>query len=620
MKSCLKLLLLILLLSFIHPDSVMGQAKVLSFEQDQNHIWSQEFTYALASENDVKDIQSLPDYTDEKWVPMGEVEPNNVNRETWCKTAIHNPNSQTLSLRFSYQFMADTVTMYIKTDQGLVLKNITGYRFPYHNREVNSWVSSFLLNVLPQDTLQLYYRVVTENPEYRSGLLYPRIAQSHLVSQGDVGKAAFQFGFLSMTLVLALIGLLAFFFFKERDFLYYSVLMVSIAMNVFLASFIHQLFIEPWSFWDLLLRYIPFISFIAISLFLFLSNRLDLRERSAKLYAVYKWTSIAAALLALPFYFVQKISLLPLFGAGSGLLITFSAFIIVIQAKRVKHPEANTILVSLSILILSSFLASALALIAPSKGGFFLLGVSGHLIFAVSLLFSLFKKISTIRLERLRAQVEQEKSDELLFNVLPEEIALELKNTGKSEATQVENVSVLFSDFKGFTALSEKLSPKELVKDLNECFSAFDRIMEKHGIEKIKTIGDAYMAAGGLSRSDSHHVKSVVLAAMDMRDFVEDGKARKIENGQPIFEIRIGVHTGPVVAGIVGVKKFQYDIWGDTVNTASRMESSSEVGKVNISQSTYELLKDDPLFTFRSRGKVEAKGKGEMEMYFVSRT
>ncbi|MBK8949820.1 MAG: adenylate/guanylate cyclase domain-containing protein [Flavobacteriales bacterium] len=178
-------------------------------------------------------------------------------------------------------------------------------------------------------------------------------------------------------------------------------------------------------------------------------------------------------------------------------------------------------------------------------------------------------------------------------------------------------VTVLFTDFKGFTAMSETLSPQELVRDLNECFSAFDRITEKYGIEKIKTIGDAYMAAGGLPTPNTTHATDAIKAAFEMRDFIAEGKARKVAGGLPYFEIRIGVHTGPVVAGIVGVKKFQYDIWGDTVNTASRMESSGEVGQVNISEATYALVKDATGLSFTPRGKVQAKGKGEMEMYFV---
>jgi class 3 adenylate cyclase/Tfp pilus assembly protein PilF len=216
-------------------------------------------------------------------------------------------------------------------------------------------------------------------------------------------------------------------------------------------------------------------------------------------------------------------------------------------------------------------------------------------------------------------ELEKQRSDDLLLNILPEEVAEELKAKGSAEAQLIEHVTVLFTDFKGFTAMSEKLTAKELVADIHECFSAFDRIMEKHGIEKIKTIGDAYMAAGGLPTPNTTHATDVVEAALEIRDFIAEGKARKVAAGLPYFEIRIGVHTGPVVAGIVGVKKFAYDIWGDTVNTAARMESSGEPGKVNTSATTYALVKNVPWLRFEPRGLIQAKGKGELEMYFVER-
>jgi len=224
-----------------------------------------------------------------------------------------------------------------------------------------------------------------------------------------------------------------------------------------------------------------------------------------------------------------------------------------------------------------------------------------------------------VRKSKASIQIEKDRSENLLLNILPEEIARELKEKGKAEARDFEMVSILFTDFKDFTEQGAKLSATELVNEINYCFEAFDAIMEKYGIEKIKTIGDAYMAAGGLPVSSDDSVKKTVLAALEMQEFISKRKSETDTPGKHVFEMRAGIHTGPVVAGIVGVKKFQYDIWGDTVNTASRMESSGQVGLVNISQTTYELLKDDPDFAFQSRGQIKAKGKGEIEMYFVSK-
>ena len=240
-------------------------------------------------------------------------------------------------------------------------------------------------------------------------------------------------------------------------------------------------------------------------------------------------------------------------------------------------------------------------------GGLFLLLMVG----------GVYSRLRYVRKSKASLQIEKDRSENLLLNILPEEIAQELKLYGKAEARDFDLVSILFTDFKGFTEASAKMSAALLVCEINACFEAFDEIMEKYQIEKIKTIGDSYMAAGGLPVPTDNSVKNTILAALEMQTFITKRKADNEAQNKPAFEMRVGIHTGPVVAGIVGVKKFQYDIWGDTVNTASRMESNGAVGKVNISQSTYEVIKNDADFVCVSRGKIEAKGKGEIEMWFV---
>ncbi len=213
-------------------------------------------------------------------------------------------------------------------------------------------------------------------------------------------------------------------------------------------------------------------------------------------------------------------------------------------------------------------------------------------------------------------QKEKKKADTLLLNILPAEVATELKANGSAKAKHYDDVTVMFTDFKGFTLIGEQLTPTQLVAEINYCFVAYDNIILKYGIEKIKTIGDAYMAVCGLPKPDSSHAEKVVKACLEIRKFMEEYKTDRLKNNLPFFEARIGINSGSVVAGIVGIKKFAYDIWGDTVNTAARMEQNSEAGKINISGTTYELVKNK--FTCTYRGKIAAKNKGEIDMYFVS--
>lgn len=240
-------------------------------------------------------------------------------------------------------------------------------------------------------------------------------------------------------------------------------------------------------------------------------------------------------------------------------------------------------------------------------------GITGILLLLLAI--GLFNRYRYVRRTKKIIEEEKDRSDKLLLNILPLETAQELKEKGTATPKQYDLVSVLFTDFKGFTTIAEKLSPEELVSELNKCFFEFDKIIDKHNLEKIKTIGDAYMCAGGIPASNRSNPVEIVRAGLEIKEYMDKQKAEREANGQEYWELRIGIHTGKVIAGVVGKNKFAYDIWGDAVNTASRMESSGSPGLVNISGDTYNLVKDH--FKCSYRGKVYAKNKGDIDMYFV---
>ena len=233
-----------------------------------------------------------------------------------------------------------------------------------------------------------------------------------------------------------------------------------------------------------------------------------------------------------------------------------------------------------------------------------------------ALIFILYRdyrnKIKTNKLLDLRkAEIES-----LLLNILPYEVAVELQNTGQATPRYYENASVLFTDFVSFSKIAETLSPQQVVEELNEFFIAMDNIIEKYQLEKIKTIGDSYMCAGGIPTVNQTHPIAIVKAGLEILEYLSIKNIHRENTGLPKWELRIGVHTGPLVAGVVGKKKYAYDIWGSTVNIASRMESNGQPGMLNISSALYEQIKDR--FDCTYRGKIYAKNVGEIDMYFVN--
>ncbi len=225
------------------------------------------------------------------------------------------------------------------------------------------------------------------------------------------------------------------------------------------------------------------------------------------------------------------------------------------------------------------------------------------------------KKIAMIA--QIEAEKERNKSDKLLLNILPELVAEELKEKGTVQPVYFENVTIMFTDFVGFTKIAEDLTPHELIKELDLCFSKFDKVLEIYNLEKLKTIGDSYMCAGGIPKLSKTKTLDCCLAALEILSIMNELKAIKEAVNVPYWELRIGIHSGPAMAGVVGEKKFAYDIWGDTVNIASRMESSGTPGRINISSTTYEEIKSR--FDCEYRGKVNAKNKGLVDMYYLNR-
>lgn len=211
-----------------------------------------------------------------------------------------------------------------------------------------------------------------------------------------------------------------------------------------------------------------------------------------------------------------------------------------------------------------------------------------------------------------RLRLEQEKSDSLLLNILPRPIAGRLKNRETTIAEGVSGATILFADIVGFTSLSAQLTPEEVVHLLNRVFSSFDRLAEKHGLEKIKTIGDAYLVVGGLHPSTDNQIRGIAEMALDMRQEIRD---LSVQLGKPL-QVRIGVNTGPVIAGVIGLRKFIYDIWGDAVNIASRMESHGIPGAIQVTEAVYDQLGES--YTFERRGEIEIKGRGQMITWFLT--
>ena len=415
---------------------------------------------------------------------------------------------------------------------------------------------------------------------------------------------------------------------SDRVALVFATLSAAVAIRILVTGESYAFELVPGLTWNIS-TFFEYISYYAATpLFMLFFATLYPREVSAALNRVVFVLGAAACLFVLGaplYYYAQTVLAYHVFTLLTGAYILTGSILAVVRRRE----TARTFLVGLVVLFASlvhDILVTERVLDSIYVAPF------GLFIFFFSHAFLLSKQFAAAfnTAESLSHELEQrvedrthqlelamKQSDTLLRNILPARVADELKSTGSVRPLHYGEVSVLFSDFVGFTQLTERMPAEELVHELDTAFSAFDRIVEKYRVEKLKTMGDSYMCAGGLPEPGGSHPVRICLAAMAMQRYLTERAEEYERQGRQFWSVRIGVHTGPVTAGVIGTTKFAYDIWGDTVNTAARMESSGEPGRVNISEATQAVVSD--FFEFSFRGKIQAKNKGELAMYFVER-
>lgn len=613
---------LFLLLSFSIRASQPIQDSTTTYTFQEN--WTNEVIFLAPIDiypdyEGTKVIEEILNDSSTQFSSLDMVQKGKDIRYVWIRINLINASSNPINAILETCSSSDTSWVYDIKNKQIISSIRLIQNESIYSKLLPTYLNYYPFSLAPSETKTFYIRShFLENTQpFHFNHITLRPADSTISSL--FRKNTTQSVYTGMMFLLALISFFLFITFKERSFIYFGLLtfcyiLYFLAINAILYNYI------PFSLGQKYSLIHIFISGIVLFTGAFVSDFLDLKERLPKIYLIY---TVLYIIVASSFHIVINFNLLSYNQMNfiqNLLLLVFILFTIVpvIILTRRKIKAGRILLYSLTILFVAAiiFQLSLLGVIPQSdwtRNSF----QFGSLAFSSFLFYGLFDKISGMQSDRIRIKAEKDKTDELLFNILPEEVARELKENGSSRARNFEMASIIFTDFKEFTQISAQLSPEVLVKEINVCFEAFDVICEKHSIEKIKTIGDAYMAVGGLPVPSESSVSNTIKAALELQDFII---ARKVENeskGKLGFQMRVGVHTGPIVAGIVGVKKFQYDVWGDTVNTAARLESTGEVNKVNISQITYETIKDEPEFQFTNRGKILTKGKGEIEMYFV---
>jgi len=568
---------------------------------------------------DKSEIITIPDslfYRFGQWGEMPEHE------WAWVKFKVHNKTNEKFQGAILFGLEMDSIIVYSKYSDSLTYLATTGGVLPISKRIYPTRTSQIILFLESGQKIEIYAQVKLSKNSTNEYYYHFYLRDNFFtVIRTDMYNKVFWAIAMGFLMVFPVLSLIMYLNFKKNYFIYYSILIFFIGMYFLGSNGIIWMFIHyPLTYREFMLSGVPTAGMIASSFFFF-DSYIGIKKRIPLFYKVLLSFTLLSVLITISHFWIIKNSNIGFDIANSFSVVYMMLLIICLiyfHFKKIK--EAKILLIATSLILVGGVLFTLTLLRIIPRNVIFSNGFQwGAIAFSGTLLYGLFDNIKQIQSERFKLKVEKEKTDELLFNILPYEVAMELKEKGVYEARDFDNVSVLFSDFKNFTLKSAQITAKELVDEINICFIEFDRIMEKYGIEKIKTIGDSYMAAAGLSPMSEKRAEVVVWAAIEMQEFLVHRNQESKEVGKETFEMRVGIHSGPVIAGIVGIKKFQYDIWGDTVNTASRVEAHGQEEKVNISESTYREIKDHPYFIFEEREPIEVRGKGLLKMYFVEK-
>lgn len=604
------------------------------------------------------DAVTQPDFQP-NFKPAASFLPPLLNNVYWLKFSVVNPSETDADWVLDFDSWTKVEFFSAEKGSNVFKRQVTGHLVPFKERDYPVANNNYIrLHIKGKEQKDCFVRLSTHydylvRPLHLSFKIQTELGQ--IKTESFLQKIIYLF--FGVYLVMFMYNLFVYLSTNDKSYFYYQILLGIMVVIVF----------HNFGYWHQILSFIPsyhnwhgkveigISALLGIIVLLFVSNFLNVKEYLPRWQKIINILIVITALHPIPAFFGYTF-----FNYNLSSLLGITSFILVISllvtAYRRGLPSSIYLLIAYSCFLsgVILYLAGELTGFWTSKFPSFIVQI-GSTIEIILFSFALGNRINLLRkdneekqqllirqlkenqelqlkvnkeleikvkertaeIEKQKEEIQQEKekSDHLLLNILPASTAEELKKKGFAESKRYENVSVLFTDFKEFTELTERLSPNELVEGLDVCFKAFDDIVDKYGLEKIKTIGDSYMCAGGLPLASETHAENAILAAIEMTRFVKQWSSQQVAQGKEPWKIRIGINSGEVITGVVGKKKFAFDIWGDTVNIASRMETHSEPGKINISESTYILTKDK--FQFISRGKIEVKGKGVVDMYFV---